>query len=282
MNKPIRKPAHSGSPRDKEDAFSLYEEELRLGFPSREEILREAKQQTLARKKAKQRAIKFGVLLVVTSTLAIDPAWKVDMLTTEVGEQRQHKLIDGSTVALNTNTVLKVEQHLRSRQLVLEQGEAAFMVSHGWRPFTVTADDTTVTDIGTAFSIRLKVQEVRVAVSQGAVNVAVGQQQKVLNAGQAIISSQGQLGMLQEIDVDQETAWQQGKWMFDGTPLSDVAEEIQRYRGQSVQVSEQAASMRVSGIYDIQGVEAFIDDLPQIIPVQVERSNDGTVLIKKR
>ncbi|MCB5190987.1 FecR domain-containing protein [Methylobacillus arboreus] len=282
MNKPPRNPLDPGYSRDKGDAFSLFEEELRLGFPSREEILREAKEQTLARKKARRRAIKLGLLLVVTSILAIDPAWKVDTLTTVVGEQRQHRLIDGSTVALNTNTVLKVEQRLRSRQLVLKQGEAAFTVSHGWRPFIVTADDTTVMDIGTAFSVRLKAQDVRVAVSQGAVNVAVGQQQQTLAAGQAITSSQGRLGVLQDIDVDQETAWQQGKWMFDGTPLINVAEEIQRYRGQSVQVSEQASSIRVSGIYDIQGVEAFIDDLPQIIPVQVERADDGAVLIKKR
>lgn len=282
MNKPSRKPLDSGDSRDREDAFSLFEEELRLGFPSREDILREAKQQTLARKKARRRAIKLGVLLVVTSTLAIDPAWQADTWTTAVGEQRQHKLIDGSTIVLNTNTVLKVEQHLRSRQLIVEQGEAAFTVSHGWRPFIVTAGDTTVTDIGTEFSVRLKSEDVRVAVSQGAVNVAVGQQQQTLMAGQAITSSQGRLSELQDVDVEQEIAWQQGKWMFDGTALSDVSEEIQRYRRQGVQVSEQAAGIRVSGIYDIQAVEAFIDDLPQIIPVQVERADDGAVLIKKR
>lgn len=275
---------HSASPQVsavRKDVFSSYEDELRTLYPSSEDILREAKQLSQRRKKVKKRSISMAVLLLAIGTVVIDPAWQVETLSTSIGKQATYALPDGSSVVLNTSSVLKVEHHIRTRQLQLVQGEAAFTVNHGWRPFSVMAQDVRVTDIGTRFNIRLKTNSVRVAVLEGAVEVATGDQYQILTTGQAIESQLGSLSHLNHINLDHEAAWQQGKLVFNGAPLSQVVNEIQRYSAMTIHVDQAAAGMRVSGVYDIEAVETLIQDLSQSLPVEIARTANGEVLIRK-
>lgn len=275
---------HSTSPQAsaaRKDAFSPYEVELRALFPSSDDILREAKQLSQRRKKAKKRTISMAVLLVAIATVAIDPAWQVDTLSTSIGKQASYELRDGSRVVLNTNSVLKLEHHIRTRQLQLVQGEAAFSVSHGWRPFSVVARDVRVKDIGTRFNVRLKADSVRVAVLEGAVEVNTGDQYRNLTTGQAIHSQFGALSHVSDINLDHEAAWQQGKLVFNGAPLSQVVNEVHRYSGMTIRVDQAAASMRVSGVYDISAVETLIQDLSQSLPIEITRTVNGEVFIHK-
>ena len=265
----------------REDAFSAYEYELRALIPSSDEILREAKLLSQARKKAKKRSIHMTILLLVLGTVAIDPAWKVETMSTRIGKQATYKLHDGSVVVLNTDSVLRVEHHIRSRQLQLVQGEAAFNASHGWRPFTVVAQDVRVRDIGTRFDVRLKPTGVRVVILDGAIEVSLGDQHQILSTGESIESHLGVLNHLQRVNPDHEAAWQQGKLVFNGTPLSQVISEVQRYSTLTINVDRAAAGMRVSGVYDITAVDTLIKDLPQSLPVEVLRNANGEMLIRK-
>jgi transmembrane sensor len=281
LSKSIRHSVQPSAPIVRKDAFTAYEDELRTLFPSSDDILREARRFSQARKKAKKRAISVAVLLLTVGTVAVDPVWQVDTMTTAIGKQARYELPDGSNVVLNTNSIVKLERHIRSRQLHLVQGEAAFNVSHDWRPFTVMASDVRVKDIGTHFNVRLKPEGVRVAVLEGAVEVSAGDQHQVLTTGQSIESRSGVFSHLNTINPDHEAAWQQGKLVFNGTPLSQVANEIQRYSVLAIHVDKSAASMRVSGVYDINAADALIKDLPLSLPVEITRKAQDQVLIQK-
>ena len=275
---------HSASPpasAARKDAFSPYEDELRTLFPSSDDILREAKQLSQRRKKAKKRTISMAVLLLAIGTVVLDPAWQVETMSTGIGKQAMYALPDGSSVVLNTNSVLKLEHHLRTRQLQLVQGEVAVTVSHGWRPFSVMAKDVRVKDIGTRFNVRLKPESVRVAVLEGAVEVSTGDQYQMLTTGQAIESRLGTLSYLNLINLDHEAAWQQGKLVFNGAPLSQVVNEVQRYSTMKIHVDKAAAGMRVSGVYDIAAADTLIEDLSQSLAIEVTRTGSGEVLIKR-
>ncbi|MGP1717611.1 MAG: FecR family protein [Methylophilus sp.] len=281
MSKPANQAASPQASAVRKDVFSPYEDELRALFPSSDAILQEAKQLSHKRKKAKSRSIGTAVLLLAIATLVIDPAWQVETLSTSIGKQASHVLPDGSSVVLNTNSVLRVEQHIRTRQLQLVQGEAAFAVSHGWRPFSVLARDVRVKDIGTRFNVRLKADSVRVAVLEGTVEVNAGAQYQILTTGQAIESQLGTLSHVHPINLDHEAAWQQGKLVFNGAPLRQVVNEIQRYSAMTIQVDQAAAGIRVSGVYDTGAVETLIQDLVQSLPVEIAHTADGEVLIRK-
>jgi transmembrane sensor len=96
-------------------------------------------------------------------------AWQV--YETEFGGFQRVALADGSTAMLNTDSRLRVRMSSGRREIVLDRGEALFTVAHDTRrPFDVTAGDTVVRAVGTAFSVRLMEQkQVDVIVSEGRV-----------------------------------------------------------------------------------------------------------------
>ncbi|MFZ5507577.1 MAG: FecR family protein [Pseudomonadota bacterium] len=285
------------------DALQPFAQALAEHFPSRQQLLAQARAQTARQRRRKQVASRAGTVLAVAllaGTWWLDPAWRTQELRTAVGERSSATLSDGSTVQLNTGTVLQVQSRLRSRQLVLLQGEVLFSVGKGsadaWKPFIVHAPGARVRDIGTTFNVKVRDHETQVTVIEGAVEVSRPDSEngndtgnappQRINAGQAWIASTSGTAAppsLAAADPTQATAWQRGKLVFDGTPLADALTEVQRYRRAPIRVlDERAARMRVSGEYDLAGIEALIDALPATLPVRVQRTADGGVVVESR
>src|SRR5690606_5964890 len=92
----------------------------------------------------------------LTTALIIDPVLHSESYSTTYAQSLTRKLSDGSSIVLNTNSKLLVQMRLRSRQMILQQGEASFTVAHGIRQFTVKANQATIRDIGTVFDVQLQ------------------------------------------------------------------------------------------------------------------------------
>ena len=97
---------------------------------------------------------------------------------TAIGEQKTVQLVDGTSVLLNTNTVLEVDYSDQRRAVYLRQGQAHFAVAHNPEvPFEVFAGSGKVRAIGTAFTVYLKSDDVEVVVTEGVVAILSAQQQ---------------------------------------------------------------------------------------------------------
>src|SRR6266851_9607598 len=114
----------------------------------------------------------------VLAAVAVGAIWlqrgsELQTLATAVGQQRNVTLADGSTVTLNTNTILETDLRWHTREIYLCKGEAHFQVAHDRsRPFLVHAGDAVVRAVGTAFEVRvLTDQHVSVVVNEGRVEV---------------------------------------------------------------------------------------------------------------
>ncbi|HWV10240.1 MAG TPA: FecR domain-containing protein, partial [Pseudomonas sp.] len=203
---------------------------------------------------------------------------------TAVGQRDSVALADGSRVVLNSATHLRIERRLRSRQIELVQGEATFTVEHGDKPFIVRSQDVEVLDIGTVFNVRSDSRGVAVAVLEGAVEVSAPQSApQRLDGGQQVLAHAGRVGEAMPVDVERVTAWQHGKLRFDGTPLSEVIADIQRYHAAPVRLADpRLGNLRVSGEFDSDAVESLLDLLPAILPVMLTRAGDGSVMISGR
>src|SRR6266478_8828910 len=96
---------------------------------------------------------------------------------TAVGQQRNVTLADGSTVTLNTNTILETDLRRRTREIYLRKGEAHFTVAHDRaRPFLVHAGDSVVRAVGTEFDVRVRdANQIEVIVNEGQVEVQAGE-----------------------------------------------------------------------------------------------------------
>jgi transmembrane sensor len=243
-------------------------------------VLQEAKRQIRRQQLLKKTTAAVAIPLVFALSWMLDPVLHSESLRTEIGQQVSVSLKDGSHVALNTNSILVVEQHLYSRQLHLKQGEALFTVQHGWRPFTVYANQTEIRDIGTVFNVRNTLDGAVVTVVEGSVEVHTSQAKRVLTKD---VSVSTQAGVISESRCTANIAWQQGRLMFDGTSLADVISELQRYhRGHIEMADAKVAQYRLSGEYDIKGIDALIDTLPEIMPVRVTRRDDNSIVIVHR
>jgi len=218
---------------------------------------------------------------------------------TGIGEHASISLLDGTRVELNSNTRVQVDYSKSGRLVRLDRGEAFFRVVHDpSRPFWVYAGGSWVRDVGTAFNVYLRPDDVRVTVSQGTVEVgsavtsvdAVQSDARkaagsVLEAGQqADLSDDGatMIRPLPPAEIQRLLAWRSGKVSFVKQPLSEVVREMSRYTTLDITVNDQRLrQLPIGGTFDAtpQGVETLIAMLEDGLRLRVRRER-GHVYIE--
>lgn len=219
---------------------------------------------------------------------------------TKVGELKDVRLADGSSVILGGRTALSVEFSRRRRWVSVVEGQAWFRVARDpQRPFVVTAGDGTITDIGTAFLVTRESDRVVVTVMEGAVEVSTHSMRpsgsfdeglgpnppiapiRVSRGEQVAFSNAGALGRLRQADTHTAVSWTQGRLTFDNQPLRYVIEAVSRYSSRHIVVSPSAGALRFSGIILHDEIGDWLQSLSAVFPVTVEE--DGAIVrIKMR
>lgn len=230
-----------------------------------------------------------AVLLVAVVGILVRQHYAVDYYQTTIGAQRVVHLQDGSTLMLNTDSRVGVRYSRGQRDLFLDRGEAFFMVAKNpQRPFVVHVRDSEVRAVGTAFNVALRAGDVRVAVTQGIVEVkaedASGRQRKVARMlpGEGIdytaTDPQSNSGVA-PVNLEKVTAWQTNRIYFDNDRLDDAIAEYNRYTTRKVVlVGDELADERISGVFNIGDSEALVFALKQGFDARVTE-NDQRILV---
>ncbi|WP_420992748.1 FecR family protein [Cupriavidus sp. 30B13] len=217
---------------------------------------------------------------------AVNPVLSRQEASSEIGQQRMIDLDDGSEVLLNTNTAGRFVNRLRSREWTLERGEALFSVKHSpWRPFHVFAESVDIRDIGTRFSVRRLAGGVSVAVLEGSVEVSAAGNKApaLLGPNEAIRTDGSVFTSLDPKSFDTLVSWKDRRLDFNGTSLTDVVSELQRYRSEPIVLADaRAAKVQITGGFSSADPDHLLDMLPLVAPVAVSRKQDGTVVISSR
>lgn len=202
---------------------------------------------------------------------------------TALGERKHVALPDGSVIDLNSRSRLQVRFEKDRRLIELTEGEAMFSVEHDTsRPFVVEAGSGKVTVTGTRFDVRRDVTQTRVAVEQGTVKVqgrdAADADFISLTAGLGTrVDAQGKVAPAYAVNPAELTAWRSGKLVFNNASLSEVAEEVSRYRDKPLRVANPAvANLRLTSVFKSDNTEALLKALPSILPVAVRTLADGS------
>ncbi|HEY5760880.1 MAG TPA: FecR domain-containing protein [Steroidobacter sp.] len=207
---------------------------------------------------------------------------------TQVGEQRDVLLEDGSRVTLNTNTSLKVRYSKARRYIEMERGEALFAVKHDARwPFEVAAGGTVTRALGTEFNVDLRNSTVTVSVLDGAVRVASANETATtitpaLAKGQSVAVRSGeQRAMPEKADLRRIDAWRTRRLEFSDTPLAQAVEEFNRYSDTRVVVgTTDLEAVRVSGVFRIGDTDGFLFSLEQALGVQTLEAAGEVTLVR--
>lgn len=176
-----------------------------------------------------------AVLVLLMATGTFIRFYRVSV-ETGAGQQQLVTLPDGSTIQLNAGSSLNYHPYwwTFSRELAFN-GEGYFEVEKG-RRFSVVSAKGTTSVLGTSFTVFARETTYRVACLTGKVKVvdAGGQHEVVLEPNQKVAWQEG--GFLKtEAKPAEETAWTRNQFLFTGTPIHEVFEEIERQYG--VQIS---------------------------------------------
>lgn len=205
---------------------------------------------------------------------------------TDVGEMRRVTLRDGSMVALNTNSVLRVDYSGDRRELWLSRGEGHFIVAKDrTRPFVVHAAGSSVTAVGTAFTVRAEARApVRVTVTEGVVSLDPPDHRaaKLVGAMQqaAVTSSEApQVRPVSAVEIQRRLAWTDGRIMLEGQTLGEAAAEFNRYNERKLVVSGAAASAQVGGVFRTSEVETFARTAAPSLGLTIQVEEDGDIVL---
>ena len=207
-------------------------------------------------------------------------------LRTGHGQRQGLDLPDGSRIDLAAHSAGQVRYHRDRRVCVLQAGEIRLDVRHDpARPFVVETAFGRVEVLGTLFSVSVRDDRLRVAVARGRVAVSAGQApQTVLEAGEALAIGRAGLAERTRVRAESVGAWREGWLVFQATPLPEVVARWNDYLAQPLRLADDAAlhSLRLTGSFPLRDPAAFVDNLPQMLPLRTERTVGAVVLHARR
>ena len=208
----------------------------------------------------------------------------VEHYQTSKGEQKTIFLADGSQIALNTDSEVTVDLLMFGRKVLLSRGEVLFNVAHNpLRPFEVTANNGKIRDIGTRFDVYAQINRVDVAVLEGEVDIATGDQQMALTAGQAAsYDANGKLNPTAMPNPQELTAWEHGKLIFAEQPLGDVLNQIARYHTVEFQIVDpKLRELKISGTFKTANLRLLLETLEAGFPIKAQTIDSQHVRLQR-
>lgn len=210
--------------------------------------------------------------------------------TTAVGEQRDHALADGSTLAINTGSLVEVLRlDAGMRELRLQRGEALFSVAHDpARPFRVVVGGHIVEAVGTEFDVRLhEGGAIDVVVTEGRVRLLSGDAVTgMLDRGEAMrIGADGsaQVTQLDAHALAARLAWRRGMIEFRGQPLAEALTEFSRYTPVQFVITDPAAArLPIGGSVLAGDVDMLLEALHTNFGLESSRGPDGSIRIARK
>jgi transmembrane sensor len=202
-----------------------------------------------------------------------------------VGQADTVRLADGSEVILGPASRLTVAPGYGEGKREVElDGQGLFTVTHDEaRPFTVSAGDARVEDIGTVFSVQTQTdRDIRVVVTEGVVRVApirAPAEATVLNAGDRAVVEGGRVVAERNRATDADLAWTRGQLRFEATPMPEVADALRRWYGLNIGIEDTAiARGHLTSTFERESKEQVVQIIAMTLGAQVVQRGDSVIL----
>ncbi|WP_440874041.1 FecR family protein [Thalassotalea sp. PLHSN55] len=217
---------------------------------------------------------------------------------TPLGQQQSFSLPDGSTLQLNTNSVVMVSYTEQKRFLELVKGEANFDVAKDKsRPFVVNVGDKSFTALGTVFNIQKNSEQaIELLVTEGKVlinelslspdnisqlydDTPIAVNGVLVTSGEKAVIEDNKSKVVEKINADElgrDLAWRSGMLIFDNETLADALSEISRYNDTHFHIdSAELAQLKISGYFKAGDIEGLLLSLQYDFDVSIQRSGTG-------
>lgn len=191
----------------------------------------------------------------------------------QVGQRKQLRLADSSTVILNAGSRLLVPENFPNggRELVLD-GEAYFDAAPAaGRPLVVKTEILTITALGTAFKVRCFAAQpgATAYLLNGKVKVAKSyhstsdNQPEILERGNMVLANK-EIDLMEKETYDPAAleAWLKEDLRFQNTPFTTVVRELEDWYAVTITVSGDASEVPpVTASFNKQSLQQVLDIL---------------------
>jgi transmembrane sensor len=201
---------------------------------------------------------------------------------TEIGEQRDVSLEDGTLVRLDTDSEIHVSMDEERRRVRLHRGRAHFDVAEdSTRPFQVIARDRLVTasrgelDVsreGVLVSVLPQAGPVQVANEKAAAGISPP---RTIMPGRLVVFAEDRVVREEQPEMERAVAWRYGRLALFEEPLAEAVAQMNRYTRRPIVILDaEIAQMRISGNYSVGDAQAFATSISVLLPVEVGLERD--------
>jgi len=206
-----------------------------------------------------------------------------DRFVTAAAQKKTIRLVDGSSVSLDSQTVLEVSYTKDRRRVSLGQGAAYFSVARDeTRPFVITLAGASVEVLGTDFEVKSVCGAVRVSVADGSVRFHRQDEAVEIKAGHRVeLGPDGAFSA--PSPARQIAAWRSGTLSYNNATVCEVVSDANREGGELITLDPALAPLRITASYPTDQRAAMLASLEAALPVKIERHhNNGEIsLIRK-
>ncbi len=225
-----------------------------------------------------------SILVVLFSSILLfnnsEPEKVIKTISTKNSQRLEVHLADGSIVNLNNDSKIQFDEKFTGdkREIKLT-GEAFFSVKKDGRPFIIYTNNAITKVVGTKFNVWSRGEETRVIVKQGKVSLA-----EKIDTTKKVYLTKGEISKIVEknaptnpskVDADFMLGWLDGKLIFERTPLSEIAKDLERYYNVKVTLANNnISSLHLTGAFDNENIDSVLTKICLALNLNYTKNNN--------
>lgn len=216
-----------------------------------------------------RRQIFTGAVTLAFSSIAFVPRpAEATICTTRTGQQLKFSVSPELSVLLDSDSSMAISE--QSNMLDLLYGQAEISSGHSGHRNTVAMDQWKIGLSSGTFNLSKLFLKSTITTLKGAavlVHPSMSDCQPLREGERATILADNRL-LIDRPPLEDVLAWHSGRLSFRNTPLSEAADEMNRYARRKLEISPSAANLRISGFYHFGQNETFARLLENFLPVR--------------
>ena len=204
-------------------------------------------------------------------------------LITQTEIIKSFSLPDGSILALDAKTNIKMKFYNDERKIDLLEGQVMFDIAKDQnRPFKIKSNAIEIEVLGTSFEVRNKNKETQVKVAHGTVKVSyingtsnMPRLISLLNKGDELkVNDFGKILVLKSTVVDNIALWQNNRIFFDNVSLKEAVLELSKYIKNEIKIQDEISSLNITGRFFTNKPGKFFEAITSIYPIEISEKNN--------
>lgn len=227
------------------------------------------------------------VAVLAAGFATLNPSSHTRTFVTPVGGHETVTLGDGSSIELNTDTVIQTNVGSNYRMASIAKGEAFFKIAHdASHPFTVIANNNKITVLGTQFSVRKEHNRVEVKLIEGKVWFTAedgrgAPKSALLAPGDVLVATAGALSVAKQTPstLANELGWRRGLLVFHHSPLAEAVREYNRYNNEKLVVADaEVGKLTVTGSLPADDTREFLTIAQKFFGLHIQKVGEEIVI----